>query len=181
MKGFTSDPNRRKTLIALACGVLAALCVTLYNASQAAAYNRARAQLAAGATAGHVDTSAGTTDTAGYGDGVQTSDSPATDPIFATLDTGMTAVTLSTDAVHALGGQLAADMRVTLMGALDDGRVADLARDVRVLATDGAGSAVSTVTLAIPDGQVSQILAAANANTVYLVYPGTFDGVEDAQ
>jgi Flp pilus assembly protein CpaB len=119
---------------------------------------------------------------------------------LADMGAGQTAVTLSTDAVHALGGELARGMKVSLMGALPDGRVEELAGKVAVLSADAgiardehaasdgssaeeerglltgsssapSGSAISWVTLAIPDEQVKRILAAANTNTVYLVLP----------
>jgi hypothetical protein len=128
------------------------------------------------------------------------------------LAEGMTAVTLSTDAVHALGGELLQGMKVTLMGALPDGRVAELASDIEVLSANtasvtsagslaetgndagsnkgngrasllggstqsfGNGGDIHWVTLAIPEEQVSQILAAANANTVHLVLPKADEG-----
>jgi Flp pilus assembly protein CpaB len=123
------------------------------------------------------------------------------------LAVGMTAVTLSTDAVHALGGELLRGMRVTLMASLTDGRVEALADDLEVLsantavaaseaataeaATDatarkgllgGSGGAsgqsggdIQWVTLAIPEDKVTQVLAAANANTLHLVLPKADD------
>ncbi|MDR1412945.1 MAG: hypothetical protein LBJ07_03355 [Actinomycetes bacterium] len=130
------------------------------------------------------------------------------------LPEGMSAVTVSTDAVHALGGQLARGMKVTLMAVLTDGRVEALVRDVAVLSadvgldggmgrygesgTDGSGddggrggllggdateslgtegAAISWVTLALPDTQVTRVLAAAYANTLHLILPGEVAGV----
>jgi len=52
------------------------------------------------------------------------------------LAEGMTAVTLSTDNVHALGGELLRGMHLNLMASLTDGRVEELARNIEVLSAN---------------------------------------------
>jgi len=86
------------------------------------------------------------------------------------LSAGMTAVTIPTDAVHALGGELLCGMHVTLMGTLSDGRVEPIAVDVEVLSA-GDSADIRWITLALPDGQVGQVLAAAQARTMHVVLP----------
>ena len=124
-----------------------------------------------------------------------------------TLPEGMTAVTLPTDEVHALGGELLRGMKVTLMGVLPDGRVEAIAKDIEVLSANisavaadvannsdldtgdsnrssrnallggqgaiNGGESIVWVTLALPDNQVSQVLAASQAHTLHLVLPKT--------
>jgi len=106
------------------------------------------------------------------------------------LKTGMSAVTLSTDAVHALGGEVSTGMRVTLMGAGERGVISALATDIEVLsssntvreegdgatASKGAGlfssagsSDINWITLAVPTAQASQILTYAQGGKVWLV------------
>jgi len=115
------------------------------------------------------------------------------------LSEGMCAVTLPTDAVHALGGELICGMRVTLMGVMSDGRVEAIAHDIELLSTNTAtssedgqgadtgeratllggqqagkhGETINWVTLALPDEQVRQVLAASQARTLHLVLPKT--------
>ncbi|MCL2679970.1 MAG: Flp pilus assembly protein CpaB [Coriobacteriia bacterium] len=52
------------------------------------------------------------------------------------LAVGMTAVTLPTDDTHALGGELLRGMRVSLMAAVADGQVKELARNIEVLSAN---------------------------------------------
>ncbi len=100
------------------------------------------------------------------------------------LDEGLSAVTISTDAVHALGGEVTCGMRVTLMGSGPSGVVAALAEGIEVLssstsarpAKDDAGlfgssgaSDISWVTLAVPTPQAAQVIAAAQAGKLWLV------------
>jgi len=114
------------------------------------------------------------------------------------LQKGLSAVTISTDAVHALGGEVSDGMRVTLMGAQVTGVVAPLAANIEVLSSStsareakaaaesssssssssssgtglfGAGSAsdISWVTLAVPTPQAAQVIAAAQAGKLWLV------------
>jgi Flp pilus assembly protein CpaB len=117
------------------------------------------------------------------------------------LSEGMTALTLPTDNVHALGGELVRGMHLTLMVTLADGRVSELAHRVEVLsantasfqsesADEGEGSSVSDarlalsggsggrgidvlnwVTLAVPHEQVKQILTASRLGTINFVLP----------
>jgi len=105
------------------------------------------------------------------------------------LAAGLSAVTISTDAVHALGGELVCGMRVTLMGAGVSGVVAPLASDIEVLSSStssratqpdpsssGAGifgtsgtSDINWVTLAVPTPQAAQVISAAQAGKLWLV------------
>jgi len=105
------------------------------------------------------------------------------------LAAGLSAVTISTDAVHALGGEVVCGMRVTLMGAGISGVVAPLASDIEVLSsstssrdtraespassagifgTSGA-SDIDWVTLAVPTPQAAQVISAAQAGKLWLV------------
>jgi len=106
-----------------------------------------------------------------------------------TLQKGLSAVTISTDAVHALGGEVADGTRVTLMGAGVNGVVAPLATNIEVLSSStsvrdtktesssasaglfGAGgvSDISWVTLAVPTPQAAQVISAAQAGKLWLV------------
>jgi hypothetical protein len=176
--------GRTRILIAIVCGVVAAGCLGLFLWGQAQASARARSAYAS--------TEPQAEETA-----------PEAATVFDSLAPGMCAVTLSTDAVHALGGELKRGMNVTLMAVLPDGTVAVLAEGIEVLsanagvvaATDvaeeeeqsggllggsaGSGESINWVTVAVPQGQVTQILAAANANTVHLVLPNDEeDGTE---
>lgn len=104
------------------------------------------------------------------------------------LKAGMSAVTLSTDAVHALGGEVSTGMRVTLMGTGQSGVVSALATNIEVLsssatardeddddskagglfARSGTGD-INWVTLAVPTPQAAQILSAAQTGKLWLV------------
>ncbi len=103
------------------------------------------------------------------------------------LKEGFTAVTLSTDAVHALGGEIRSGMRVTLMNTKVGGTVTPLATNIEVLSSSsnvqedaeessqnpllGAGAAdqINWVTLAVPAAQAAQVLTASETGAVYLV------------
>jgi len=106
-----------------------------------------------------------------------------------TLQKGLSAVTISTDAVHALGGEVTDGMRVTLMGAGDRGVVAPLAANIEVLSSSasthdtkaatsssstslfgtGGISDISWVTLAVPTSHAAQIISAAQTGKLWLV------------
>ncbi|MCL2333128.1 MAG: Flp pilus assembly protein CpaB [Actinomycetia bacterium] len=111
------------------------------------------------------------------------------------LSAGLSAVTISTDAVHALGGEVSDGMRVTLMGAGVSGVVAPLATNIEVLSSStsvrdrkaeaassstsglglfgaGATSDISWVTLAVPTPQAAQVISAAQAGKLWLVLQG---------
>jgi Flp pilus assembly protein CpaB len=107
-------------------------------------------------------------------------------PVVKRLDrlpSGLSAVTIATDAVHALGGEVSEGMRVTLMGSGSSGVVAPLATDIEVLSSSrsaqkssgtnllGAGnsSEISWVTLAVPTPTAAQILSSAQAGKLWLV------------
>ena len=108
------------------------------------------------------------------------------------LARGLSAVTISTDAVHALGGEVTDGMRVTLMGAGTGGVVAPLATNIEVLSSNasgagdkagsssssssggglfgaGGGSDISWVTLAVPTPQAAQVISAAQSGKLWLV------------
>lgn len=107
------------------------------------------------------------------------------------LEKGFSAVTISTDAIHALGGEVSCGMRVTLMGAPVTGVVTPIATDIEVLSSSatardakagssssGAGSGlfgtgsssdISWVTLAVPTSQAAQIISAAQSGKLWLV------------
>lgn len=83
------------------------------------------------------------------------------------------AFTLVLPALHALGGELRAGDRVSVLATFEAGaggaRARALARDLRVLAVGGApagieaGSATIPVTLALPDPSLAGALALANS------------------
>lgn len=98
----------------------------------------------------------------------------------------MTAVTLETDTVRALGGEIKPGMRVTVMSTQDALKTVVLAQDVEVLSSnkqedqEKSGSLIggsnaeremTWVTLAIPNPQVRSVVAASVADAAYLVMP----------
>ncbi|MCL2323966.1 MAG: Flp pilus assembly protein CpaB [Actinomycetia bacterium] len=103
------------------------------------------------------------------------------------LAAGLSAVTIATDAVHALGGEVSEGMRVTLMGTGSSGVVTALATDIEVLSSSkiarsdagkssgtsllgtGMSSDISWVTLAVPTRVAAQILSSAQTGKLWLV------------
>lgn len=95
---------------------------------------------------------------------------------------GQSAVTLEADSVRALGGEITPGMYVTVMGTPRAGATCVLAQHVRVLSTSNAdekkssgllggegNSAVTWVTVAVPDATVAQVITASQAGETYLV------------
>ncbi|MCL2881730.1 MAG: Flp pilus assembly protein CpaB [Coriobacteriia bacterium] len=105
------------------------------------------------------------------------------------LAEGFSAVTISTDVVHALGGEVSCGMRVTLMGAPVAGAVTPIATNIEVLSSSasardtktesssssaglfgtGGSSDITWVTLAVPTSQAAQIITAAQSGKLWLV------------
>lgn len=102
------------------------------------------------------------------------------------LGDGLSAVTIQTDSIRALGGEIEKGMRITVLGANTHSDVNVLATNVEVISSNtvkkkndestslmsGSSNAeIAWVTLAIPNAQVSSVVAASASNTVYLVMP----------
>lgn len=102
------------------------------------------------------------------------------------LADGFSAVTIQTDPVRALGGEIEKGMRVTVLGTDIHSEIHVLATDVEVISSntvkkkDGDSGTLMTgsstpeiawVTLAIPDKSVAGVVSASASNTVYLVMP----------
>lgn len=105
------------------------------------------------------------------------------------IPAGLSAVTVSTDAVRSLGGQLSPGMRVDLLCPNAQDKVDVLATGVEVLYTSnttneksekktsgliGGGDTTAEirwVTFAVPKTLVSQVVAAANQSNVYVALP----------
>ena len=104
------------------------------------------------------------------------------------LSAGLSAVTIATDTVHALGGEVSDGMRVTLMGASTSGVVSPLATGIEVLSSSasaqdskaeatpaaglfssGGASDIKWITLAVPTPQAAQVIAAAQTGKLWLV------------
>ncbi|MCL2025092.1 MAG: Flp pilus assembly protein CpaB [Coriobacteriia bacterium] len=106
---------------------------------------------------------------------------------------GMQAITIPTDPIRALGGQIRPGMRVDVLCSSGRGDIELLVQGVEVLAlsnardyesaTGNAGTSqgllggraieeIRWVTLCIPQENVQQIVAAASEGKVYLTFPG---------
>lgn len=104
---------------------------------------------------------------------------------FDAISQGFTAVTLETDSVRALGGEITAGMDVTVMTTRDPSNSKVLVPKAEVLSSskqtaqekDSAfiGSSdkneIAWVTLAIPDDKVEEVVAASVADATYIVLP----------
>lgn len=112
--------------------------------------------------------------------------------VLESVAVGMQAVTIPTDPVRAIGGQVRVGMRVDLLCPDTAGNMEVLAREVMVLALSTEGDAdsgetnqtkgilgnrtsadIRWITLCIDEELVGQIVAAASAGKVYLTYPGS--------
>lgn len=102
------------------------------------------------------------------------------------LADGFSAVTIQTDPVRALGGEIEKGMRVTVLGTDIHSEIHVLASGVEVISSNTAkkkdsqngslmsGSStpeIAWVTLAVPDACVAGVVSASASNTVYLVMP----------
>lgn len=100
------------------------------------------------------------------------------------IPAGYTAVTLETDTVRALGGEITPGMHVTVMSTQDALKTKMLVNDVEVLSSNNqskekSGSIIggsdareiSWVTLAIPDKNVQEVITASVSGATYLVIP----------
>ena len=103
---------------------------------------------------------------------------------------GMQAVTIATDPVRALGGQIRPGMRVDVLCSSVRGEMEMLIQGVEVLALSNAGEydgstgasqgflggrsieEIRWITLCIPEENVQQTVAAASEGKVYLTFPG---------
>jgi len=85
------------------------------------------------------------------------------------LAEGMTAVTLSTDNVHALGGELVRGMHLSLMAAVPNGRVEELAHSIEVLSANTSAVQMGRENAAasddVSDGRTTLIGGSASSGT----------------
>ena len=97
---------------------------------------------------------------------------------------GFTAVTLETDTVRALGGEITPGMHVSVMSTQNALSTKVLVNDVEVLSSNkqsndksgsiiggSDGKEISWVTIAIPDRSVQEVITASVAGATYLVLP----------
>lgn len=100
------------------------------------------------------------------------------------IPSGFTAVTLETDTVRALGGEITPGMHVTVMSTQDALKTKMLVNNVEVLSSNKQGKEksgsiiggsdakeISWVTIAIPDKNVQEVITASVAGATYLVLP----------
>lgn len=102
------------------------------------------------------------------------------------LADGLSAVTIQTDPVRALGGEIEKGMRITVLGTDAHSVVHVLAIDVEVISSNtvkkkndetsslmggSSSTEIAWVTLAVPDEHIAGVVAASASNTVYLVMP----------
>ena len=104
---------------------------------------------------------------------------------FDAIAEGFTAVTLETDSVRALGGEITAGMDVTVMTTRDPSTSKVLVQKAEVLSSNkqvaqakessfiggSDKSEITWVTLAIPDAKVEEVVAASVADSTYIVLP----------
>ena len=110
--------------------------------------------------------------------------------ILETVPLGMQAITIPTDPVRAIGGQVRVGMHVDLLCPNASGAMEVLARNVTVLALSnevaaagdvssssllGIGSSqdLRWITLSVDAKLAQQVVTAATAGKVYLTYPGS--------
>jgi len=109
--------------------------------------------------------------------------------VLESVPVGMQAVTIPTDPIRAIGGQVRVGMQVDLLCPNSTGTMEVLARDVTILAlstddtlTDDATASgilggratheIRWITLSVDPELAQQIVAAATAGKVYLTYSG---------
>lgn len=110
--------------------------------------------------------------------------------LLSNIPAGLSAITVATDDVRSLGGQLIQGMRVDLLCPNKQDAVDVLATDVEVLYTSnssdeknakkmsgliGGGDSkpeIRWVTLAVPKTLVAQVVAASNQSSIYVALPG---------
>lgn len=104
---------------------------------------------------------------------------------FDSIAAGFTAVTLETNSVRALGGEITAGMDVTVMGTSESKTAQVLVQKAEVLSSSrtagqqkqnsllggSANGEIAWVTLAIPDEKVKEVVAASVSNSTYIVLP----------